>query len=189
MKVENITANSPRLSKTSYSRETGSYGQETAPSEIHLAEHEIRYAATIGIDRHIRAVMNGYKQPDGASAEDAWDRDIEGACAELAVAKCLNVYFCPDINIFKGQDVGGYQVRSTQNPEGKLIIRPNDSSEDTFIFITGVCPTFTVHGWILGADAKRHTEWLFGPNGRPKACFVPRTALRPISSLIRNDCN
>lgn len=86
------------------------------------------------------------------------------------------------------KDVGGYQVRSTNLVDGKLILRPDreekkgDSKEDIYIFVTGAAPTFEIVGWITGEDGMQ-SRWLDSPGFRPSAFFIPQSALNPMDTL------
>lgn len=150
--------------------------------EIALDWYEVHLAAVVGTRRQIEALRNG--NPDKHGYEGSgWELHIEGAAAELALAKVLGRYWNGAINTFKdGGDVGPtLQVRLRTKHYYDLLIRPDDPDEKAFVLVTGTCPEFRVHGWMWGADAKRQ-EWLQTHGNRPAAYFVPKDALRAISS-------
>lgn len=149
--------------------------------EVTLTFAELLVGATIGINRHIRAIVR--KQPDayGATALDnGWQRHIEGACGELAAAKVKNLYWSASIDTFKnGGDVGNVQVRTRSRLEYDLIVREDDRDEDTFVLVTGQAPSYLVHGMILGREAKKE-EFKETYGGRPAAYFVPKDRLEAL---------
>lgn len=127
--------------------------------------------------RRIYNLRNG-RQPIYGEPHDPWAADVEGALAEMAVAKHMDRYWSPASSqaphTIPG-DVGPLQVRSTTRPNGCLILHPNDPDEAVFWLVTGSAPTYTLAGWIRGADGKLEQYWR-EDTGRP-AFFVPQTAL------------
>lgn len=152
---------------------------------ISLSWYEVAMGSEIGRLRQVVSIAKGL--PDNHGFQGCgWSVHIEGACAELAVAKALGVYWNGSVNNFGGPDLfhpikGNIQVRLAGS-HGQLIVRPGDSPSDIWVLVTGKSPNYVVHGWILGKDAKR-PEWLKDYGGRPPAYFVPPTALNPIESL------
>jgi hypothetical protein len=132
------------------------------------------------------AIRRGYKNNHGMVGI-GWEEGIEGTLAEIAVAKALGIFWNGGVGEFKGPDVGtNIQVRWTNKATNKLIVRDADRSENTYVLVTGECPEYNIVGWIEGTEAKQD-RFLFGPNGRPPAYFVPQEELNPIESLIYND--
>lgn len=148
--------------------------------EVVLTWHEVLMASEIGRMRKITALRKGSANNHGFAGA-GWNEDIEGACAELAVAKALGTYWEGGIDTFKAGDVGGLQVRWTPSHSNSLIVRPQDPDEDRFVLVTGVCPRYVVHGWLTGRDAK-DPQWERAYNDRPPAYFVPAGALTPFPS-------
>ena len=107
-----------------------------------------------------------------------WDMDIEGACAELAVAKHTNLVWGAVNKGNVSADVGShYGVRYTRYKQGRLIIHDSDPDEFLFWLVTGGSGTYDICGYILGKDAKKD-KWLDDPTGRNRpAYFVPQYAL------------
>ena len=144
---------------------------------VELDWPEVLMAATIGVARHIESRRKGIINAHGFNGTGQWDIDIEGAAGEMAFAKALNVHWTGAINNFKDGDIGHkVQVRTTKNHNNKLIIRDNDKDDNYFVLVTGSIPLFKIQGFILGSKAKQ-IQWYIGPNGRPKAYFVPQDAL------------
>jgi len=127
------------------------------PRTVILSHPEIYIAAQVGIMRNVASCQRDLP-PVGRSAEahnDAqWSMDINGAHAELAVAKAYNVYWNPSVRIGKATDVGRVQVRSTSRANGRLIKRPNDSDDDIFLLVHCKRPKFQLIGWLYGREAK-----------------------------------
>ncbi len=152
--------------------------------QIRLSWHEVSAGAAVGIRRHMEALRAELQDKYGFDG-DGWGVHIEGACAEIAVAKALSVYWEPTVNTFRsGGDIGNnIQVRCRSTDDYDLLIRQNDKDEQIFILITGKIPEFCVRGWIIAGEAKRHPEWIREHGGRPPAWFVPQEALSPITDL------
>ena len=106
--------------------------------------------------------------------------DLEGALAEMAVAKAMNRYWDASVNTYKAPDVGKDQVRHTHKPDGKLIIRPGDKDHEVFWLVVGISPEFTVCGWMTARDAKVD-KYAFNENygGAPPCWMVPQEDLIP----------
>jgi len=81
--------------------------------------------------------------------------DVEGAAAEMAVAKYFGVYWYPSVNSGKAADVKNFQVRSTNHKNGKLIVRENDEKNEQYILVTCNVQKFNIIGWIWLNDAKQ----------------------------------
>lgn len=144
--------------------------------KVVLTKSEMFMAALTGVQRQIESVADGRKDKHGYDGQDGWGIHIEGAMAEIAVAKALNRYWDAGVNTFKAGDVGNIQVRHTKLAGGRLIVREGDTSEDVFVLVTGTSPAYSVLGWIRGMDAKKEEYWQ-APAGRPGAYFVPQSHL------------
>jgi len=148
---------------------------------IQLSFHEVYMAACIGVARRLASLKRG--ETNKVQNKDfGWHSDIEAACAELAVAKHLGVFWDGSVNTFKAPDIGHLQIRHTQHNNGCLILRPADSPTETYVLITGTHPNYTIRGYIKGEDGKK-PEFLRDPNGKFQAWFVPQCNLLPFSNL------
>ncbi|KKM95012.1 hypothetical protein LCGC14_1192430 [marine sediment metagenome] len=146
-------------------------------SLITLSWHEVILGAQLGIFRQIASLKDNLPDNYGYDGKDGWTKHIEGSCGELAFAKFYNCYWDATLNTFKkGQDVGGFQVRTRSSDNYDLIVRPDDRNEDKFVLLTGRIPKFYVRGWMLGKDAKQK-KWKQEYGGRPAAYFVPASEL------------
>jgi len=143
--------------------------------KVKLNTHECRLAAITGLERRLESIFGGYHRDvvgnDSNYKGKSWDYEIEGAGAELAVCKNRKLY-CPfGINTFKNADIGKIlQVRHTERENGRLIVRPNDNPNHTYILVIGKMPNFKMIGWIKGKDAMVD-EYKDNPN-RGKPCWM-----------------
>ena len=153
--------------------------------EVSLSESEVTVGATVGIMRRVESVFAARAQTvPGIDADGkGWIHDIEGALAEMAVAKHLGRYWDASTRRFRGSrfgDVAEFQVRHGCRLDDHLIIRDHDDDAARFILVVGVAPTYRIVGSILGSDAKAEVGWRRDPGGRGKPCwFVPQSALEP----------
>lgn len=147
--------------------------------EVQLNEFELAAGAQTGVRRQIEALFMGLPDKHGFEGL-GWDVHVEGALGELAFAKAFGRYPGFTVNTYRdGGDVGPYEVRTRSKHHYDLLIRPNDKDGSYYVLVTGVAPTYRIHGYVLGGDAKR-PEWLHGYGGRPEAYFVPKESLIPI---------
>lgn len=151
---------------------------------------ELTLAAKVGTARNAYAIANGLTPQLGREPHWdrlPWDAHIEGAAAELLVAKTLDRYWDAYVGPPKGRigDVGLIEVRATRIPNGNLIVRGKDRDDAVVVLVVGRCPNMDVVGWVLAGDAKRE-DYQGEPDdfGRP-TWWVPQTGLRPIADLIR----
>ena len=154
---------------------------------MRLTEDEVKLATVVGKARHKKARRNGLTrtvagkgypgEPD--DSEEALNKDINAAAAEMLVAKATNRYWHPDLHA-QGRhepDVGDdIQVRWTKYRTGRLMFWPDDYDDQCYFLVTGLVPNLTLRGYMMGHKCRR-TEWLDSPNGRPKAYFVPQSEL------------
>jgi hypothetical protein len=147
---------------------------------IRLSPWELEIAAAAGVRRRVGALSRSLEDRYGAVDGDSWGHDIEGAAAEMAVAKLLGRFYVPALHVqANGEgDVAQYQVRSTIHDHGCLLVKTGDADADVFILVTGRAPVLTVRGWIRAGEGKR-SEWWREVRGRT-AFFVPQYALTPL---------
>lgn len=135
---------------------------------VELTYAEMQMATVIGVQRHIENIKNKQKSVRGEVPELAWQRHIEGALSECALAKFLNVYWS------KGKwdqpDVGNVDVRVTHLPHGKLILHDSDKDDRRYYFLVGINGTYDIKGYILGKDGKRPEFWA-DPSGKNRPAY------------------
>lgn len=146
---------------------------------VSLTPAEMIQAATAGVWRHVQSLKNGYSDRYGETNGDAgWQKHIEGAAGELAVAKLLDLYWPGAVGTFHAPDIGRrIQVRTRSKSDWDLIVRTTDEDEDLFVLVTGKAPTYDVRGEILGWEAKQD-RYRANHGGHGEAFFVPASELR-----------
>lgn len=160
---------------------------------VTLTKDEMLHAAMIGCTRQIDNLYRYLRQGYAAPESKGFDMNVLGALGEKAVAKHFGVYWSGALGDYRAKDVGGAQVRTTDHPDGCLIVHepPNgsgkgDSPSDPFILVTvhqeDGPPTFWLRGWCMGRDAQR-IEYYRTSGVRHPAYFVPPEDLRSMSEL------
>jgi len=127
------------------------------PQAITLANPEIYVASQIGVMRNVASHQRKLPRTNRSAEfnnDHQWETDINGALAEIAVAKCFGVYWNPSVNVGKAADVGKVQVRSNTRKNGHLIIRQRDNDDEIFMLVICQNPVFHIAGWIMASDAK-----------------------------------
>lgn len=152
---------------------------------VKLNWFEVLSGAFTGVARRIESIRRGYKNSKGFDREDVWDIDINGACAEMAAAKCMNRYWNASINNFKNGDVGPYQIRLARGETPYLLFRRNDDRNAVFILVNGVAPTFKVLGWMTGSEGMQEKN-LRSFGGRPSVYAVSPDKLHKMTELPNN---
>jgi len=145
------------------------------PSLIELSPAEIQMAAFVGTQRTVQCLQKGINHRYGAKDTEAWQRSIEGAMGECALAKHLDHFWSKGTP--GATDVGPHDVRQTHDHSYSLIIHPTDDDNRRFYLVTGILGKYVVRGYLYGKDAKRQ-EWWRDPTGKNRfAYFVPQSAL------------
>lgn len=131
------------------------------------------------------------KRRDGLVKGSSLGRDLQGALAELAAAKALNLpwdgKWLPvsvwDTWKIHGNDVGKLEIRSTERFDGRLILHPTDKDFSPYLLITSEAhPTYHLVGWIYGIDGKIEKYWR---DNVPRPCYmVPQNDLKSIDDLL-----
>ena len=150
---------------------------------ITLDSAEAFHAGMAGFMRMFRVVTNSYKSPfDGLGSSDGWQSHIEGAIAELVVAKATQMYWPGATWSFKAHhDVGPYEVRYTKHERGHLLLYPQDDEASPYVLVTGSYPDFCIQGWIYGKYGKHADYWT---TETKQPCYkIPQTALEPYETL------
>lgn len=149
-------------------------------ASVCLSWFELFQAANVGVIRQIEALKLDRADQHGYNG-DGWSIHVNGAAAELAVAKVTGRFWnalARHPTTLPG-DVGLLQVRWSALAKARLIVHDADPDEAVFVLVTGLPPTLEVVGSIRGADAKDPCYWTDPGTGRP-AFFVPQAALEPV---------
>ena len=158
---------------------------------VKLTSTELAFAGFTGVMRQISALQHRRSDANGKgwptrSVSEHWGFEIDGAAAEMAVAKYLGRYWRPLAE--RGRlssvpaDIGeNVQVRSTRNPAGPLIVHPRDDDAHVFVLVITRPPCFDLIGWLYGREAKRDEWWFIGvPH---PAFFADQCELHDIAAL------
>jgi len=142
---------------------------------IELTPSEVLLAAQIGARRHISAKFNDRGDPIGLS--NGWENNIEGACAELAFAKSMNLYFDPNLGKFGEPDVADWHIRSTKHENGDLCIHPNEMT-GKYVLLVGQFNRWEIRGWIDAEDGRQERFYKTKRKDRPVKCYwIPQEEL------------
>lgn len=151
--------------------------------DITLSFFELWQAVQVGAMRNLQARRRGRPDTHGkdvSKMDGGWGLHIEGAAAEMAVAKATGRYWDGVWNEIdrSRDDVAGIQVRSTTRDNGCLILHQSDNDNDVFYLVVGLAPRFRLAGCIRASDGKDQRFWRTD-TGRP-AFFVPQSELSPV---------
>jgi hypothetical protein len=158
------------------------------PVGVRLTYGQLSMAAHVAVMRNASNILKEIAPKHGASnAEGSWEMNINSCCAELAVARYTNRFWCGTFNNFKARDVGGLvDVRSRSREDYDLILYRDDPDDVPFVHVWSHSPDFTLWGWMFASDGKKEEYWS-DPSGKNRPnFFVPRRAqlLRPMSELL-----
>lgn len=148
---------------------------------VSLTPQEWRHAAQVGLQRQIQALEAGREWRSGG-----YSCHIEGACAELAVTKYLNVYWqgalVSDPRENRGDVQPGIQVRSTPVPRGRLVLSDRDDARHLYILAVGRAPEFELVGWAWGERVKARPAVPLR-TGLPPTYNLPQSELSPLDEV------
>lgn len=156
----------------------------TRPTIVELSRAEVALASLAGAMRETK----NFGRDDAPGFDGTLGDHVDGAIAEVALAKLLGRYWLAVVDDFRtlDGDVGArVQVRWTKydGPEPRLRVRSKDADGDAFVLVTGRPPRLRVWGWAFGVEAKLD-EFLDTPDPRRPPCyFAPTSILRPIETL------
>ena len=149
---------------------------------ITLDNSEYLHALIAGSLRRASARAKGRKNYYGAQSADAELLDLVGSVGECVVAKHLDRFWA-GAGLFRGEDVGEYQVRTTTYDSGHLVLNNNDYDDKKYILVCVNSGVGKIRGWIYARDGKQEKYWK-DKSGRGPAYYVPQSDLRPISTLM-----
>lgn len=113
---------------------------------VRLTPAEARLACLVGVERRLASFR--LRDRPGIRPEMVWLMDMEGAGAELAVAKVTGWYWDGAVGTFHDRaDVRAVHVRHTIHPAGHLLIRPGLDVAGIYVLVTGMMPDYAVQGW------------------------------------------
>ncbi len=129
---------------------------------VKLSRAEIQQGATVGMQRLVSNRDNGRNDSRGSPDDNIWERMCEGALAELALAKHLNLFHSK--GVYRGPDLidsdgNVIECRSSLQPGIPLRVQKDDADDTKVYLVTGCYGLYTVRGWIMAGDGKRIGEW------------------------------
>jgi hypothetical protein len=148
---------------------------------VTLDNSEYLHALIAGSLRRASAREKGRKNYYGAQSADSELLDLIGSVGECVVAKHLDRFWA-GAGLFRGEDVGEYQVRTTTYDSGHLVLNKNDSDDKKYILVCVNSGVGKIRGWMYARDGKQEKYWK-DMSGRGGAFYVPQSDLRPISTL------
>jgi hypothetical protein len=117
-------------------------------------------------------------------------REVRGVLAETVIGRRFDKHFFPSVNKFhKVADVGDdIEVRSTEHPDGALIVRDNDDPRRRYVLVhvdlnerkNQPQMGFEIRGWVWGHEAMTE-KWWQDRKGRPSWWYYGD--LKPIDEL------
>lgn len=150
--------------------------------KVSLNGPEMRQAVQEGGLRRIRRIVKTARA-DVFPPKDRWGTDIEAAAAEIAFAKAMGLYWAPSTGA-QGRtqcDVGDYEVRYTQRPDGPLTVYVGTDDSKLCVLVRGECPDFEIVGCLYAHEAKQPEFWQVFANSRDGGAYrVPQTVLRSL---------
>jgi hypothetical protein len=157
------------------------------PIEFVFTEEEREAACKEAFRRQAINETRGLKGRNGGAATGAMALTIHllGAAGEMAVASYLGLkdYLYQETEAKRGScDLPGIDVKTRSRHSYDLIVQKNESPNKKFVLVTIEDKKTVIHGWIDGKNAMKKEYWSDPARGRP-AYFVPKTALRPMSTL------
>ena len=150
---------------------------------IELSPHEILHAAVGGCQRRVRSMQLDRPQFYGADERlNYWQIDVQGAIAEYALAKALNMSWEPAtdqrLKDLPGE-VGIYQIRSTAHKTGQLIVHDADKDDAAFVLAIVAEPHVKLAGYLMGSEAKA-----VGEKRRFGDMWIPQSDLRSVTEIL-----
>jgi len=152
---------------------------------VTLNPAEMIHGALCGVLRQVQNLKHNRHDKYGAEEMDPWALHINGALAELAVAKYLGLPWTGmgalgDHSLADVDD--STEARWVTNAHYSLLLHPDDNDERVYVLVTGRAPSLALRGWKLGRDGKNQKYWADPKGGRP-CYFVPQTELEPMTTL------
>lgn len=150
--------------------------------EIKLTADEICKGAYYGAKRKADKMVAGVRPllPNNCPDDQIWNDQVEGALAEMAVAKALGIEYDP--GYAGAYDVGEFDVRATHHKDGHLLIQSYDKDRVT-ILVIGRFGHYRIVGCFYNPMAKQSKYW-GNPKFQKRPCYaVPETDLIKFTTM------
>ena len=158
---------------------------------VKLSPAEMEDAKQAGLDRN--AVNRNAGRKSGIVVGSSIDADVQGARAELAVAKYFEIpwtgrlFTNTGLREWKangGHDVGPLEVRSTHHLNGHLPLFKDSLNGSPYVLVIACSEdTYDIVGWCWGYEGKKDRFWADPAHKNKPYYCVPRTVLRPVEDL------
>ena len=149
-------------------------------------------ASFVGLRRHILS-ESAKANRRGGSAYYGFDQekwagerqynDQQAACAELAAAKALNIFWDGSVDTFSAPDlvVGECKIEVRWTPQFRNIrVKTRDAERGRLVVgVTGHAPDMEIIGWLHAKDGVRD-EWKIDTH----AYLAQEDVIRPIDELL-----
>jgi hypothetical protein len=145
---------------------------------VTLETHEITQAALAGVFRYTQNLYEKKRlKSHNHDGEKSWQRHIEGALAECAVAKYLGFYW-PGKGDPNDVDLRPINVRMSERHDRRMILHDDKFDDPTKVvfFVTGQNGNYWIRGWEWCGSVKKEKYYEDPVGGRP-AYFVPPSVL------------
>jgi len=150
---------------------------------VKLSLQEVYVGASAGIVRRISGIARGGTETNNCPVDGGWQRDIEGALAEMALAKHFGLFWSGIEKINAG-DVGEYEVKHSSHNKARLLVPlNNDRLDNWFWLVTGLHGSYTIHGCMLGRDAMQE-RYVDEPVPKRPCYCVPQSDLKPTPEVL-----
>ena len=145
--------------------------------KVSLTLAEMALAGEVAVMRRVKAIQVGRRHRHGMPPEEGFNRDFEGACGEMAVAKLTNRYWSGTVGVAAPGDVGDLEVRTTCRPDGCLLLHADDTDAAVFILLTSTSNSRICRKTFRPGDRSYHLKY------HCKAVLQTRISLRCRSSF------
>lgn len=157
---------------------------EPTAHKVRLAFAELQLAKEVGALRQARAKARGATDRHGFRG-DPLACHIRGVAAEIACAKALGLPWIDTPYVEGEMDFpGGIEARCRGRHWYDLLVWPNDYDDRRYVHLTKADgdPTYRIHGYMLGKDAK-DPHYFRRVTSRAPSFFVPVGDLHDIEEL------
>ena len=164
----------------------------TKPMLVDLTWHEYEMAGHVGFRRKVESLRLGHKDRYGSvwTPRNDVGTSVISSVAELAVGKCLNIYWDGAINTFSRPDLGNLEIKSQDHhtidnykEANFLVIKPDSPPELIHILVlTHSHLRYEVVGWVFAKEGKLK-QFERQNHNRPMFYGVPVKHLNNIKEL------
>lgn len=145
---------------------------------IELDASEMMLASWMGSRRLIKATFKNLTDSVGQS--NGWENEIEGAAAEVAVAKHFGLFLPVTMDAFGAPDVGDWHIRSSKHENAHLRIGKKETT-GKYMLVIGQFNKWRIAGWIQAEEARQEKYYRQMRADRPaKSYWIPQDDLHKV---------